>query len=40
MVISRKYVTFRKLLDSGDEAGIFFMEKLHESYPKDMWNGI
>lgn len=40
MVISRKYVTFRKLLDSGDEAGIFFMEKLHESYPKDMWNGV
>ena len=40
MIISRQYVTFRQLLNAGDEAGTFFVEKLHESYPEDMWNNV
>lgn len=38
MIISREYVTFRQLLNSGDEAGKFFVEMLHESYPENMWD--
>lgn len=38
MIISRYYVTFRQLLNSGDDAGTFFMNKLHESYPEYMWD--
>ena len=40
MIISRQYVTFRQLLNSGDEAGSFFMEKVHESYPENVWNDV
>lgn len=40
MIISRYYVTFRQLLNSGDEAGPFFMNKLHESYPEYMWDKV
>lgn len=40
MIISRAYVTFRQLLNSGDEAGTFFLKKLHESYPEDMWENV
>ena len=38
MIISREYVTFRKLLDSNDPAGEFFMECLRESYPENLWD--
>ena len=38
MIISREYVTFRFLVASGDEAGKIFIEKLHESYDKNMWD--
>ena len=38
MIISRYYVTFRHLLSSGDKGGAFFIEKLHESYPEEMWD--
>ena len=40
MIISRQYATFRQLLNSGDEAGTFFIKKLHESYPEEMWNKV
>ena len=40
MIISREYVTFRHLVLCGDEAGKIFVEKLHESYPKDMWDRV
>ena len=40
MIISRTYVTFRRLVNSGDEAGTYFIEKLHESYPEDMWDDV
>ena len=38
MIIGREYVTFRRLVSSGDEAGKIFIEKLHESYDKSMWD--
>lgn len=38
MIISREYVTFRQLLNFGDEAGKFFVEMLHESYPENLWD--
>ena len=38
MIISREYVTFRRLVSSGDEAGKIFIEKLHESYEKNRWD--
>ena len=38
MIISREYVTFRRLVSSGDEAGKIFIEKLHESYDKSLWD--
>ena len=40
MIISRTYVTFRQLVNSGDEAGTYFIEKLHESYPENMWDDV
>ena len=40
MIISREYVTFRGLVSSGDEAGKIFIEKMHESYDKDMWEQV
>ena len=40
MIISREYVTFRHLVSSGDEAGKIFIEKLHESYDKSMWEHV
>jgi hypothetical protein len=40
MIISRYYVTFRQLINSGDEAGEFFVQKLHESYPEEMWDEV
>lgn len=38
MKIAREYVTFRKLVESNDPGGKFFMECLHESYPENLWN--
>lgn len=40
MIISREYVTFRHLVSSGDEAGEIFIDKLHESYDKNMWDQV
>ena len=40
MIISREYVAFRRLVSSGDEAGKIFIEKLHESYDKNMWDDV
>ena len=40
MIIKREYVTFRHLVSSGDEAGKIFIEKLHESYNKNMWDRV
>ena len=40
MIISREYVTFRRLVSSGDEAGKIFIEKLHESYEKNRWDEV
>ena len=40
MIISRTYATFRQLLNSGDEAGTFFIEKMYESYPEYMWDDM
>lgn len=40
MIISREYVTFRHLVNSGDEGGKVFIEKLHESYDKSMWDEV
>lgn len=40
MIIERKYVTFRNLINSGDPAGKFFIEKFKESYPQEDWERI
>ena len=40
MIINREYVTFRQLILSGDKAGEFFIEKLHQSYDESMWNEV
>ena len=40
MIIKREYVTFRCLVSSGDEAGKIFIEKLHESYDKEVWERV
>ena len=38
MIISREYVTFRKMVESNDPGGVFFMDCLHEAYPEYMWH--
>lgn len=40
MIISREYVTFRRLVDSKDPAGQLFMELFHKSYPRERWDEI
>ena len=40
MIISREYVTFRTLVESGDEGGKIFMEKFRESYDEFMWDEV
>ena len=40
MVISRKYVTFRRLVDGGDPGGKLFIDLFHKSYPKKRWDEI
>ena len=40
MIIERQYVTFRNLINSGDPAGKFFVEKFKESYPQEDWERI
>ena len=40
MIISRQYVTFRRLVNCGDPAGEFFVKKLSESYPQEDWERI
>lgn len=40
MIIKREYVSFRRLVASGDEAGKTFMEKFHQSYDEHDWDRI
>ena len=40
MIISREYVTFRRLVDGGDPGGKLFVELLHKSFDKDMWDDV
>ena len=40
MIISREYVTFRRLVDGGDPAGKLFMDLFRRSYPEDRWDEI
>lgn len=40
MIISREYVTFRRLVDGGDPGGKLFMDLLHKSFDEDMWDEI
>lgn len=40
MIIKREYVSFRKLVSCGDEAGEIFIEKLHQSYDEYMWDEV
>ena len=40
MIISRQYVTFRRLVEGGDPGGKLFMDMLRQSYPDDMWDEI
>ena len=38
MIISREYVTFRRLIESGDKGGKLFEKLLKKAYPEDMWD--
>ena len=40
MIIKREYVTFRRLVDSGDPAGELYMELFHKSYHEERWGEI
>ena len=40
MIISREYVSFRRLVNGGDPAGELFMELFRKSYPEDRWDEI
>ena len=40
MIIKREYVTFRRLINSGDPAGRLFVELFHKAYPKERWDEI
>ena len=40
MIISREYVTFRRLVDGGDPGGKLFMELFKKSYPPKRWDEI
>ena len=40
MIIAREYVTFGRLVSSNDEGGKIFLEKLHKSYDKSMWEEV
>lgn len=38
MIISREYVTFRRLINSGDPAGELYIELFRKSYPEEYWD--
>ena len=40
MIISRKYVTFRRLVEGGDPGGKLFMDLFRKSYPKKRWQEL
>lgn len=40
MIISREYVTFRRLVESGDPGGTLFMKLFKESYSENRWDEI
>lgn len=38
MIISREYVTFKRLVEQNDSGGKLFMELLRKTYPKERWD--
>lgn len=38
MIISREYVTFKRLVEQNDPGGKLFIELLQETYPQERWN--